>query len=70
MSAYLDLVRLPGIARITAAQLLARFPLGMLSLAVLLHVERLTGSYAIAGVAVACLSVGQAVAMPLTSRLA
>lgn len=70
MSAYLDLVRLPGIARITAAQLLARFPLGMLSLAVLLHVERLTGSYAIAGVVVACLSVGQAVAMPLTSRLA
>ncbi|MDN4614063.1 MFS transporter [Leifsonia sp. F6_8S_P_1B] len=70
MRVYLDLVRLPGVVRITASQLLARFPLGMLSLAVLLHVRELTGSYAVSGLAVACLSVGQAVAMPVTSRLA
>nr|WP_218844648.1 MFS transporter [Microbacterium pseudoresistens] len=51
-----------------AAQLAARFPNGMSSLAILLHVEHTTGSYGAAGLALAAASVGQAVAGPVTSR--
>src|SRR5690554_4265299 len=50
------------------AQLVARFPSGMLSLAFLLHVERVHDSYGAAGLVLAATSVGQAVAGPLTSR--
>ena len=51
-----------------AAQLTARFPNGMASLAILLHVEQQTGSYGAAGLVLAATSVGQAVAGPVTSR--
>ncbi|KJL28773.1 Major Facilitator Superfamily protein [Microbacterium oxydans] len=51
-----------------AAQLTARFPNGMSSLAILLHVEQQTGSYGSAGLVLAATSVGQAVAGPVTSR--
>lgn len=67
---YLDLLKVPDVLRLTSAQLFARLPLGMLSLAILLHVEAVTDSYAIAGMVVACVSVGEAVAMPLMSRIA
>lgn len=68
MSAYSSLLKTSGVARIIAAQLVARFPFGMLSLAFLLHVEQVTGSYGAAGLVLAAASVGQAVAGPLTSR--
>lgn len=51
-----------------AAQLTARFPSGMTSLAVLLHVEQQTGSYGAAGLVLAATSIGQAIAGPVTSR--
>jgi hypothetical protein len=51
-----------------AAQLTARFPNGMSSLAILLHVEQQTGSYAAAGLVLADNSVGHEVDGPLTSR--
>ena len=69
MGSYSDLLRTSGVARIIAAQLTARFPSGMLSLAFLLHVEQQTGSYGAAGVVLAATSIGQAIAGPLTSRL-
>lgn len=69
MRRYLELLRLPGIPRVTASQLFARLPLGMISLAILLHVEHVSGSYATAGATVAFVSIGQAVAVPFTSRL-
>ncbi|WP_353115149.1 MFS transporter [Microbacterium sp.] len=68
MAGYRDLLRTPGVGRMIAAQLLARFPNGMMSLAILLHVEQRTGSYAQAGLVLAAASVGQAVAGPVTSR--
>ena len=68
MSAYSSLLATPGVARIIAAQLLARFPNGMLSLAFLLHIEQVTGSYGAAGLVLAMTSIGQAIAGPLTSR--
>ncbi|MEV4668069.1 MFS transporter [Microbacterium sp. LWO12-1.2] len=68
MAGYRDLLRTPGVARMIAAQLTARFPNGMSSLAILLHVEQQTGSYGAAGLVLAATSVGQAVAGPITSR--
>lgn len=70
MRAYRDVVRTPRVLNLTASQLFARLPLGMMSLAILLHVHGLTDSYAVAGAVVAWMSVGQAVAMPVTARLA
>lgn len=69
MRSYLALLRIPHVARITAWQLFARLPLGMLSLAILLHVRATTGSYGQAGAVVACVSVAEAIVMPLTARL-
>ncbi|WP_438352403.1 MFS transporter [Microbacterium sp. CJ88] len=68
MAGYRDLLRTPGVGRIIAAQLTARFPNGMTSLAILLHIEHVTGSYGAAGLVLAATSVGQAVAGPVTSR--
>lgn len=68
MDSYWNLLRTRGVARIMSAQLLARFPFGMLSLAFLLHIERLHQSYGAAGLVLAATSVGQAIAGPLTSR--
>ncbi len=59
---------MPGVARIIAAQLTARFPNGMTSLAILLHVEQTTGSYGAAGLVLAAASIGQATSGPVTSR--
>ncbi|MDP3951667.1 MFS transporter [Microbacterium sp.] len=68
MAGYRDLLRTPGVGRMIAAQLTARFPSGMASLAILLHVEQQTGSYGAAGLVLAATSVGQAVSGPVTSR--
>ncbi|WP_224760495.1 MULTISPECIES: MFS transporter [unclassified Salinibacterium] len=64
----MSILRTPGVARIISAQLMARFPSGMLSLAYLLHIERIHDSYGAAGLVLAATSIGQAVAGPLTSR--
>ncbi|PPF32174.1 MFS transporter [Rathayibacter sp. AY1A3] len=69
MGSYTDLLKTPGVGRIILAQLTARFPFGMLSLAFLLHVERVHHSYAAAGLVLGSISIGQAIAGPLTSRL-
>ncbi|WP_066042509.1 MFS transporter [Herbiconiux solani] len=69
MSSYTELLKTRGVARIIAAQLTARFPNGMLSLAFLLHIEHTYDSYGVAGLVLAALSIGQAIAGPLTSRL-
>jgi MFS family permease len=68
VAGYRDLLRTPGVGRIIAAQLAARFPNGMTSLAILLHIEHVTGSYGAAGLVLAATSIGQAVAGPVTSR--
>jgi MFS family permease len=68
VNSYLDLLKTRGVARLMGAQLIARFPGGMLSLAFLIHIQATTGSYAAAGLVLAATSVGQAVAGPLTSR--
>jgi MFS family permease len=69
VSSYSSLVKTSGVARIIAAQLTARFPFGMLSLAFLLHIERIHHTYGAAGLVLGAMCVGQAIAGPLTSRL-
>lgn len=68
MKSYAELLRIPGVSRLLFAQLVARFPGGMLSLGLLIHVEGIFHSYGIAGLVLASLSVGQAVSGPLTGR--
>lgn len=68
MRSYLELLRVKGVARIMSAQLVARFPFGMISLAFLLHIERVHDSYGAAGLVLAATSIGQAIAGPMTSR--
>ena len=68
MKSYAELMRIPGVARLLCAQLLARFPGGMLSLGLLIHIEGIFHSYGVAGLVLASLSVGQAISGPLTSR--
>jgi MFS family permease len=69
VGSYLRLLRTPGVFRVTASQLFARLPLGMLSLAILMHVSETTGSYGQAGLVVACVSIAEAIAMPISARL-
>jgi len=68
VNSYVSLLKTPGVARIIAAQLTARFPSGMLSLAYLLHIEHVHNSFGAAGLVLAATSIGQAIAGPLTSR--
>lgn len=69
MNTYWTLLKTAGVARILAAQLTARFPFGMLSLAFLIHIERVYNSYTAAGLVLGAMCIGQAIAGPLTSRL-
>lgn len=69
MGIYRDLSRNPGVIRILLAQLTARFPFGMLSITLLLHIQLVYGNYTSAGIILAAESVGQAIAGPVTSRL-
>ena len=69
MSSYWSLLKSPGVARVIGAQLTARFPFGMLSLALLIHIEQVYHSYGAAGLVLGATSIGQAIAGPLTSRL-
>lgn len=68
MKSYISLLKTPGVGRIIAAQLTARFPGGMISLAFLIHIHQQQGSYGAAGLVLAATSVGQAVSGPLTGR--
>jgi len=66
---YAQILRRPGIAVIVASTLLGRLPIGISSLAILLYVEEVTGSFASAGVAAGALALGSAAGAPLQGRL-
>lgn len=68
MSSYKDLWSSPGFMRIISTQLLARLPFGMMSLALVMHIEDLYGSYAIAGFALGAETIGAAISGPLLAR--
>jgi len=66
---YLEVLRMPHVAALTAAVLLARFPIGINGLAVILYLRERTGSFAIAGAVAGALAAGSAVGAPVLGRL-
>jgi MFS family permease len=59
----------PGAARLFASSILARVPLAMLSIALLVHAERLTGSFAAAGIVTGAYAVSLGVVGPVLGQL-
>ncbi len=68
MNIYKQLNNASGVIRLLVSQLVARFPAGMLSLMILLHMEQKFHNYTAGGMALAAACVGQAIAGPVTTR--
>ncbi len=60
----------PGAALLFSVSVVARLPLAMLSIALLVHAERLTGSFAVAGIVTAAYAISLGAGGPLLGRLA
>lgn len=69
MNAYAAILRTPRVAPLLAATLLARLPIGINHLAIVLFVREVTGSYAAAGIVVGALALGSAAGAPVQGRL-
>lgn len=65
---YRRFLRLPDTAALLAAALVARMPIGMLSLALLMHLRDLIGSFASAGAIVGGYLVASALVAPILGR--
>ncbi len=66
---YATFFRLPGVPRLLATALVARMPVGMMSLALLMHMRDLSGSFAFAGSIVGAYFVAIAGSAPIQGRL-
>lgn len=66
---YVQLLRAPHVSTMTAAALLARVPLGIVGLALVLFFREQTGSYGIAGAVAAAEAVGSGISQPVAGRL-
>jgi MFS family permease len=69
LSGYRAFFALPDVSRLVAMAMLARMPLGMHGLALLLHVRSLTDSFATAGSAVGVYLAANAVTAPIVGRI-
>lgn len=67
---YAAFFRLPGIPRLLAIALFARMPVGMMSLALLMHMRELSGSFAFAGGIVGTYFIAMAASAPIQGRYA
>jgi MFS family permease len=63
------LLSAPGARALLGSSILARLPLAMFSIALLVHTQRLTGSFAVAGVVSGTYAISGAVSAPLLGRL-
>jgi len=68
MRRYLEILRVPHVARLFATALIARLPMGINGLAIVLLVRAEIGSFGAAGAAAGALALGTGVAAPLTAR--
>jgi MFS family permease len=68
MATYSEIIKKPAVIRVVSSQLAARFPFGMMTLVFVLHIQGMTGSYAIAGLAVGLETLGVAIAGPMLGR--
>ncbi|PFG39404.1 putative MFS family arabinose efflux permease [Georgenia soli] len=66
---YREILGLPGTLAFSAAGLLARFPVSMVGIAIVLMLSSITGSYATAGTVSATFVIAQAVCAPQLARL-
>jgi MFS family permease len=66
---YARVLRAPDVARLLAAAVLARMPIGIDTLAIVLFVRAETGSFARAGLVAAAFGIGSGVSSPLQGRL-
>jgi MFS family permease len=66
---YRDVLRVPGAPAFVVAGLVARLPISMQSLGIVLLVEATTGSYALAGAVSATFALVQALVAPVLGRL-
>ena len=69
MKRYAEVLRVPHVATLIAATLLARFPIGINALALILYLRDETGSFAIAGVVAGGLAAGSGIGAPVQGRL-
>jgi MFS family permease len=66
---YARVLRAPDVARLLGAAVLARMPIGIDSLAMVLFVRAETGSFAIAGLVAGAFGIGSGVMSPIQGRL-
>ena len=69
MKRYAEVLRVPHVATLVAATWVARFPIGINALALILYLREQTGSYAVAGVVAGGLAAGSGVGAPVQGRL-
>ncbi len=69
MGEYTDVLRTKGMFRVVASQLFARFPFGMMALAFVLHIQRITNTYTWAGLGLGAETLGVAISGPILGRL-
>lgn len=64
-----SLLSAPGAPAVLASSILARLPLAMFSIALLVHARQLTGSFALAGVVSGAYAISSAISAPVLGRL-
>jgi MFS family permease len=69
MSRYAAILREPHVAALLAATVLARFPIGINALALVLYLEAERGSFAVAGAVAGALAAGSGIGAPVQGRL-
>ena len=69
MKRYAAVLRVPHVAALIAATLLARFPIGINALAIMLYLRAERGSFAVAGAVAGALAAGSGIGAPIQGRL-
>jgi MFS family permease len=69
MRRYAEVLRVPHVAPLVLATLLARLPIGVNGLALVLFLRHQTGSFTVAGVVVGGLAAGAGIGAPVNGRL-
>jgi ATP-dependent Lhr-like helicase len=69
MRRYAEVLRVPHVAALVASTLLARLPIGINALAVVLFLRHETGSFAVAGGVAGGLAIGGGIGAPVAGRL-
>src|SRR5215207_3118896 len=66
---YAAILRMPHVAPLLAASMLARLPFGLYALAVVLYLAQARDSYAVAGLVDGAFGIGAAIGVPVQSRM-